>query len=108
MPHDRVSEHSRLFITHAGHGSVMRGLIHGVPMVLVPSSRDQPGVARRAAELGVGVVVDRRDLSGPSMRSAAERALFDTTIAETARRVSDRLHTEDPIGQVRRILMNAI
>ena len=47
-PHDELLPTNSVFITHAGHGSVMNGLIYGVPMVLVPWSRDQPGVARRA------------------------------------------------------------
>jgi len=51
---------SRLVISHAGHGIVMKALYHGVPMILVPWGRDQPGVAARAEALGVATVI-RRD-----------------------------------------------
>lgn len=97
VPHDQVLAHSRLFITHAGHGSVMRGLTHGVPMVLVPWSRDQPGVAHRAERLGVGITVDRDGLSAASMRSAVQHVVDDTTMADTARQVAERLRYEDPV-----------
>jgi UDP:flavonoid glycosyltransferase YjiC (YdhE family) len=46
VPHSAVLTGSRLIISHAGHGIVMKALYHGVPMVLVPWGRDQPGVAR--------------------------------------------------------------
>lgn len=44
-------------ISHAGHGSVMKGLWSGVPIVLVPWGRDQPGVAARAERIGIARVV---------------------------------------------------
>ena len=43
IPHSAVLGKSRLFVSHAGHGSVMKSLLYGVPMVLVPWSRDQLG-----------------------------------------------------------------
>lgn len=86
----------------------MNGLIYGVPMVLVPWSRDQPGVARSAAELGAGVIVDRGNLSGPTMRSAIEEVLNDTATVETVRRISDRLRRQDPVGEACRTLTHAV
>jgi len=108
VPHDLVLGHSRLFVTDAGHGSVMRGLIHGVPMLLVPWGRDQPGVAYRASELGVGIVVDRHDLTASTMQTAIEQLLSDTSIIDAAHRISERLRHEDPIGATCRILSDTI
>lgn len=106
-PHEELLSRSRVFITHAGHGSVMNGLVYGVPMVLVPWSRDQPGVARRASDLRAGAVIDRDSLSGSTMRAAIEEVLADAAIAQSVRRISDRLHTQDPVGQACRILLDA-
>ena len=48
---------STVVITHAGHGTVLKALAAGVPLVCVPMGRDQrdntPGVLR----LGAGVRV---------------------------------------------------
>ena len=85
----------------------MNGLVFGVPMVLVPWSRDQPGVARRASNLGAGAVVDRGSLSGSTMRAAIEEVLADAAIAQSLRRISDRLRTQDPVGRACRILLDA-
>lgn len=40
-PHDAVLRRAAFMVSHAGHGSVMRALWHGVPMILVPWGRDQ-------------------------------------------------------------------
>ena len=49
VPHSPVLERSSLVINHAGHGIVSKTITYGVPMVLLPWHRDQPGVADRAA-----------------------------------------------------------
>jgi UDP:flavonoid glycosyltransferase YjiC (YdhE family) len=56
VPHDEVLPSARVLITHAGHGSVMAALRHGVPMVCLPNEfSDQPAVARRVADLGAAI-----------------------------------------------------
>ena len=51
----------------------MKALWHGVPMLLVPWRRDQPGVAARAEHLGVAVVIGRDALGPAALSEAAER-----------------------------------
>ena len=41
VSHSAVLERGVLMVSHAGHGSVMKALWHGRPMVLVPWGRDQ-------------------------------------------------------------------
>jgi hypothetical protein len=48
VSHSAVLERGRFLVAHAGHGSVMKALWYGRPMVLMPWGRDQPGVAARA------------------------------------------------------------
>jgi len=71
VPHSAVLTRARLMVGHAGHGSVMRALWHGVPMVLVPWGRDQGGVAARASHLGVAAVVRPDALTPERIRMAA-------------------------------------
>ena len=95
-PHGHVLERAVLFVSHAGHGSVMKGLWYGCPMVLVPWGRDQPGVAARAKALGAAEIVPREDVSAGTMREAIEHALADESMAATARAHSLRLRATDP------------
>jgi UDP:flavonoid glycosyltransferase YjiC (YdhE family) len=57
VSHDDVLPSADLLVTHAGHGTVMAGATHGVPMLCVPMGRDQPINAARVAQLGIGSVV---------------------------------------------------
>lgn len=97
-PHGPVLERAALMISHAGHGSVMRALWHGVPMVLVPWGRDQGGVAARAEHLGVAAVVPRADLAADSLEAAARRVLGDHPLAERLASVSRRLRAQDSVA----------
>ena len=54
-PHSEVLEHAAAMVTHAGHGSVVKALAAGVPLVMLPFGRDQNDVAARAAHAGAGV-----------------------------------------------------
>lgn len=98
VSHDAVPERGRLLVSHAGHGSVMKALWHGRPIVLVPWGRDQPGVAARAAALGVAEVIAREDVEGGALSEAVDRALADEGMWAEAERHRDRLRASDPPG----------
>jgi UDP:flavonoid glycosyltransferase YjiC (YdhE family) len=99
VSHDQVLERACLMVGHAGHGMVMRGLRHGVPMVLVPWSRDQPGVAARAAAMGVAEVVPRSECMPERLAAAVDRVMGEAGYPEAARRASERLLADDPLGR---------
>lgn len=98
IPHSRVLERSKLLISHAGHGSVMKALWYGVPMVLMPWGRDQPGVAARAERLGVAKVIARDQVTAESLGEAVQIVLKDQHVRETASDAARRLRTQDPVA----------
>jgi UDP:flavonoid glycosyltransferase YjiC (YdhE family) len=98
VSHAAVLEHGRLLVSHAGHGSVMKALWFGRPMVLVPWGRDQPGVAARAAALGVAEIVSPDEAAAGGIAVAVRRTLSDRSMAAAAARHRDRLRATDPPG----------
>jgi UDP:flavonoid glycosyltransferase YjiC (YdhE family) len=104
VPHGPVLTKSRLMVSHAGHGSVMRALWHGVPMVLIPWGRDQGGVAARATHLGVAEVVAKLDVSAERLTAAAQLVLNDDAMAAQVASVSSRLRAMDPLETACRLL----
>ncbi len=69
-----------VFVTHCGMNSVSEALYFGVPLVLLPQTKEQEGVATRVEQLGAGIrpagesclAADvRRILEEPSYRLAA-------------------------------------
>ncbi len=95
VPHLAVLERSRLFVSHAGHGAVMKALCSGVPMVLVPLGRDQPGVAARAERLGVARVLSPEGLDARRLGDAIDEVLEDGRYLDEARRSAERLRRTD-------------
>jgi Glycosyltransferase family 28 C-terminal domain len=78
VPHSLVLPHCRLAISHGGHGLVLKAMRHGVPQLLVPWGRDQPGVAFRAAALGVAQVLRPADIDGGSLGEMVRNLLADS------------------------------
>ena len=89
-------------MTHAGHGTVIKALAAGVPVVAIPLGRDQLDNAARVQHHGAGLRLKtkakpeaiaqavRRVLDEPSFAAGAER-LAAAIAAETA---SDRAAEE--------------
>jgi UDP:flavonoid glycosyltransferase YjiC (YdhE family) len=94
-PHAAVLAEASAVLTHAGHGTTIKALAAGVPLVCVPLGRDQRDNTVRVLRLGAGVRLPadappgriaaavREVLDRPRYREAARR--FATTLAEEAR-----------------------
>jgi UDP:flavonoid glycosyltransferase YjiC (YdhE family) len=96
-PHSAALKGGRMLVSHAGHGSVMKALWYGRPMVLMPWGRDQPGVAARAQALGVAEVVNR-GVNDPrnALADAIDRTLASSQMQQAAAAHSARLQMTDP------------
>ncbi|HUH14736.1 MAG TPA: glycosyltransferase [Gaiellaceae bacterium] len=95
LSHAAVLERAALLVSHAGHGSVSKALWYGVPMVLVPWGRDQPGVALRAERLGVARVVSPSDLD--ALPDAIADVLTDERYRTSAASHASRIRSGDPL-----------
>jgi UDP:flavonoid glycosyltransferase YjiC (YdhE family) len=83
--HDPILCRAALLVTHGGHGTAMRALKHGVPMVLIPGlAGDQPYVAAAVQEWGAGRALPQ-DAGVETIRTAAEEVLGATSFAAKAR-----------------------
>ena len=78
-------------VTHGDHGTVGRGLGHGVPLVVVPLHGDQPVVAQQVVDAGAGVRVRYGGLSVERLRWAIESAVSDPGSRAGAAKVRDAL-----------------
>jgi MGT family glycosyltransferase len=74
-----------LVVCHAGHGTMVRALASGCPVLAVPHSGDMAENAARADWAGVGVRLPWRLLAPATVRLAARRALADPAITARAR-----------------------
>ncbi|MFI1017861.1 macrolide family glycosyltransferase [Streptomyces sp. NPDC020965] len=86
VPQLSVLEHASAFVSHAGMGSTMESLYHGVPPVVVPRTGEQELVAERVAELGLGRSIAPGELTAERLRSAVLGLSVDS---RTQQRVKD-------------------
>jgi UDP:flavonoid glycosyltransferase YjiC (YdhE family) len=90
LPHELILPHAAVTVTHAGHGTVMASLKHGVPMLCLPNpGADQPALATQVQALGCGLSLDGENASPAEIRAAAERLTTDTSYNLNARRLAD-------------------
>lgn len=95
--HDAIVPGCDLVVTHAGHGTVIRPLSHGVPVLCLPTGRDQPENAARVTAAGAGVRLGP-GASPRRIRRSAERILGDPSYRLAARRLGDQIAMESDEG----------
>jgi MGT family glycosyltransferase len=90
-PQGELLQRAAALITHAGLNSALEGLVYGVPMVALPITNDQPGVAGRLAHLGVARLVRPSRLTPSRLRRCLLDVLGDPAFREAARAAQARL-----------------
>ena len=91
--HADVLPHCSAVITHGGHGTVMKALIAGVPLIVVPLGRDQPDNAGRVVYAGAGIRL-RKNATVSALRTAISRVIDDPRYRAAARHMAARLAAE--------------
>jgi len=97
-PQIEVLKRSSLCITHAGLNTVLESLASGVPMLALPITNDQPGVAARIAEKKVGVVLSPDHASPQNFVAAINQVLGDSTFPDNVQRMQEAIHRIDGLS----------
>lgn len=102
-PHGQILEHASAVITHCGHGTTLKALTAGVPMVCIPMGRDQDDTAARVVHHGAGIRV-RPSASATSIRDATASILEHDHYRSGARRLARAIAAEhDPTAVVTQV-----
>ncbi|WP_206781977.1 glycosyltransferase [Bailinhaonella thermotolerans] len=97
-PHNAALRHAAATVTHAGHGTAVKSLAAGVPLVCVPLGRDQTEVARHIEVAGAGVTVGRNS-DARAIARAVSRVLGDPSYTRHARRLAAEIAAETATDQ---------
>jgi UDP:flavonoid glycosyltransferase YjiC (YdhE family) len=114
VPQEVLMPHPAVVVCHGGYGSVLGGLAHGVPLVLLPLfAGDQWHNARRVAQIGAGICLEgaaRTMFDHPGrdvldeLPSALGRVLDGSRYRRAAQRVEHEIEALPPVGDVARAL----
>jgi len=92
-PHSEILRHASAVVTHGGHGTVIKALAAGVPVVAIPLGRDQLDNAARVAHHGAGLRLKPK-AGSEVIAGAVRRVLDEPSFAAGARRLADAIAAE--------------
>ena len=92
-PHSEVLDHAAVVLTHGGHGTVVRALAAGVPMVVMPQGRDQPDNAVRVVARGAGIAISQ-SAAPDEIAKAVQRVLDDGAFRTAADRLGEAIRSD--------------
>lgn len=82
-----VLEKADTFLTHCGMNSASEGLYFGVPLVMLPQTKEQEAVAARTEQLGAGVRL--LDTSAGGIRAAVEQVIGASAYRKGAEKIRE-------------------
>jgi MGT family glycosyltransferase len=85
-PHTQILAEADLAITHGGHGTLLKAVAEGLPVLIIPHGRDQADNAVRVTERGAGLSLPP-SASTEEIEHALARLLRDEDINECAKRL---------------------
>jgi MGT family glycosyltransferase len=100
VPHSVVLRDAAVAVSHCGHGTAIKALAAGVPIVCIPMGRDQDITADRVVEQGAGVQLST-DAPSADIRAAIAAVLDDEKYRVNAERLAAAMtHEHDPLDAV--------
>ena len=86
LSYTRTMPHCAAVVCHAGHGTVVRALANGVPLVACPAAGDMAENAARVSWAGAGVSLPRRLVTERGIRLAVRRLLSEPELRDPSAR----------------------
>ena len=107
-PQLALLDRAALVITHAGLNTTLEALSRGVPLVAIPITNDQPGVAARIVWTGVGTMLPVARLSVPRLRASIRQVLADARFRGNAARLQAAIAEADGLRRAVEIAETAL
>jgi zeaxanthin glucosyltransferase len=107
-PHQQIIDRAALVITHAGLNTTLGALSSGVPMVAIPITFEQPGVAVRMVRTGAGEMLPVSKLTIDRLRKLVTRVLSTESYRENALRMKEAIHRAGGVVRAADIVLEAV
>lgn len=97
--HSEIFPHANCVITHAGHGTVVRALTNGLPMVCLPMGRDQGDNASKVEYHGTGIALSAK-ANAKTIKKAVDKILNNDKYSKNARMLGDKIMHDAQNGDI--------
>jgi MGT family glycosyltransferase len=106
-PHQQLIERSTVVVTHAGMNTVLTALGCGIPLVAIPITNEQPGIAARLARTKAGITLQLGKLNETTLRTAISEVLAQSSYRNNAQRLQKMIQASGGVEQAADILEKA-
>jgi MGT family glycosyltransferase len=86
-----VFRRSTIAVTHAGLNTVLDAMATGIPLVAVPVTNEQPGIAARVVWIGAGEAIAYEHVTPQTLHAAIVRVRQDPSYRKAAEQVRDAI-----------------
>ncbi|MGI0495162.1 glycosyltransferase [Alkalinema pantanalense CENA528] len=107
-PQLELLQEASLVITHAGLNTTLETLTQGVPMVAIPITSDQPGVAARIVWSGAGMMIPPHRLTVAKLKQAIIQVLQQPSYRRNARRLQQAIARSGGVTQAADLIEAAV
>jgi zeaxanthin glucosyltransferase len=107
-PQKQIIDRATLVITHAGLNTTLEALSAGVPMVAIPITNDQPGVAARMVGVGAGLLIPVKKVTADRLKSAITRVLNNPSYKKNALKMQADIQAAGGVQRAADIVEQAI
>jgi zeaxanthin glucosyltransferase len=100
-------QRAALVVHHGGMNTTLEALWFGVPMITIPITNDQPGVAARIAWTGAGQVVSSKKITSRRLQKSMHQILSQPEYKEAASRLSAQIRAAGGLNHAAEIIERA-
>lgn len=106
-PHQKLIERSQVVVTHAGMNTVLTALGCGVPLVAIPITNEQPGIASRLARTKAGKTLQLSKLNEITLRTAISEVLSESSYRDNAEQLQKSIQESGGVKRAADIIEKA-
>ena len=97
----KLLDEALVYINHGGQNSIVDGLLHGVPQIMVPGKVfERKYNAESVADADAGIVIDFRDFDAAHIKEAFEKITSSDTMSDSSRKLGDLLRNAGGITNI--------
>jgi zeaxanthin glucosyltransferase len=107
-PQLELLKRATLCVTHAGLNTALEALAQGVPLVAIPITNDQPGVAARIFASGTGLFLSLEQLNAKDLRGLVDKVLGTPSYRERALEMKAAIAEVDGLRMAAELIERAL
>lgn len=104
LPYDAILPYTDVFVSNAGYGGFMHGIMNGVPMVLSGAMADKAEVCARAEWAGVAVNLRSQRPSAEAIREGVDKVLGNPKYKARALELKKENEERNALESIERIV----